>query len=156
MSQPPGAFRLRHMTVADLDSVAELNRAAFDSPWSADLIRRELSNEWSSVVLVEEPGGQERMLLGFLVYWLVHDELHILNIATHPESRRRGVARFALSAALEQGVRHCCRLATLEVRKGNTPAIELYRAHGFRVVGTRPKYYADNGEDAVIMTRSLP
>src|SRR5262249_53844871 len=95
------------------------------------------------------PGGTR--LLGFLIFWLVHDELHILNVATHPSHRRRGVAWAVLEAALDRGRQNRCTLATLEVRRSNEAALSLYRAFGFRAVGIRPNYYVDEGEDAIVM-----
>lgn len=151
----PG-FHIRPMTLADLPAVMELQRAAFKHPWSTELVRKELSHEWSTILLAEEPDDQGGMrLLGFLVFWLVHDELHILNVATDPAHRRRGVARVLLHAALARGREHRCRLATLEVRRSNQPALDLYRAFGFRPVGVRPNYYVDEREDAIVMVLDL-
>jgi ribosomal-protein-alanine N-acetyltransferase len=93
--------------------------------------------------------------LGFSIFWVVHDELHILNVATALEHRRRGVGRAALEATLEHGRRHRCTLATLEVRKSNVAALELYKSLRFRPVGVRPNYYADEGEDAIVMVLDL-
>jgi ribosomal-protein-alanine N-acetyltransferase len=86
---------------------------------------------------------------------VVHDELHILNVATAPEHRRRGVARAVLQAALDVGRQKRCTLATLEVRRSNGTALELYRSFGFRPVGIRPNYYVDEGEDAIVMVLDL-
>jgi ribosomal-protein-alanine N-acetyltransferase len=90
-----------------------------------------------------------------VIFWLVHDELHILNVATSPEHRRRGVGRALMTAAVQRGRQQGCALATLEVRKTNQPAIELYRSLGFRSVGIRPNYYVEEGEDAVVMLLRL-
>jgi ribosomal-protein-alanine N-acetyltransferase len=144
------------MTAGDLPAVIELEKIAFRNPWSPELLRRELSHEWSTILLAEEPapGGQFR-LLGFLIYWIVHDELHILNVATAPEHRRRGVARAVLTAALAHGRARKCTLVTLEVRRNNEGALNLYRSFGFRAVGIRPNYYVDEGEDAIVMVLDL-
>jgi ribosomal-protein-alanine N-acetyltransferase len=100
------------------------------------------------------PGGSER-ILGFVVFWLVHDEVHVLNVATAVEARRRGVARALLERAADEGRRRGARLATLEVRRSNLPAIALYRALGYQEVGVRPNYYTDEGEDAIVMDLQL-
>ena len=152
----PGAFRIRKMTAADLDAVMAIERVAHPHHWSVELMRRELGHDWSTIFLCEEPDGRGGMrLLGFVIFWLVHDELHVLNLATAPEHRRRGVGRTVLEAALERGRQHRCSLATLEVRRSNEPAIALYKAYGFRAVGIRPNYYVDEGEDAVVMILDL-
>ncbi|HXX30201.1 MAG TPA: ribosomal protein S18-alanine N-acetyltransferase [Myxococcaceae bacterium] len=144
------------MTAADLPRVLEIEQVAFKNPWSADLLRRELGHDWSTILVAEEPGPRgQTILLGFVIFWVVHDELHILNVATAPEHRCRGVARRVLQAALDQGRRRRCTLATLEVRRSNGAALGLYRDFGFRPVGIRPNYYVDEGEDAIVMVLDL-
>src|SRR5262245_15231558 len=100
----------------------------------------------------EGSGGEAH---GFLLAWSVADELHIINVATHPDFRRRGVARALVSHAVEQAVRDHTRLVLLEVRRSNRAAIELYRAHGFSAMGVRRAYYADNDEDAIEMMLAI-
>ncbi|MBI3182007.1 MAG: ribosomal protein S18-alanine N-acetyltransferase [Myxococcales bacterium] len=144
------------MEPVDLPAVDALERAAFRNPWSLELMRRELTHEWSTIYLAEEAdaaGGKR--LLGFMVFWLVHDEVHVLNVAVAPAQRRRGVGRALLQAALERGRRHRCVLATLEARRSNAAALGLYKSFGFREVGVRPNYYADDGEDAIVMVADL-
>jgi ribosomal-protein-alanine N-acetyltransferase len=148
----PLALELRRMVEGDLDAVLALQQRCFVHPWSAELVRRELTHDWSTVLVADDADGQ---LVGFLIYWLVHDEVHILNIATDPQVRRRGVARTLIGRAMKTGRERQCRLATLEVRRSNTAAIELYRAFGFRAVGVRPNYYVDEGEDAIVMVCDL-
>ncbi len=92
---------------------------------------------------------------GFAVVWLVHDELHVLNVAVAPGARRRGLARAILDRVEGQGREQGARVAMLEVRRGNGPAIALYRSRGYREVGIRPRYYAEDGEDALVMDKDL-
>src|SRR3989454_2284805 len=90
-------LEVRRMTPADLEEVMVIERAAFRHPWSPELFRRELEHDWSTILVAVEPltsasgRGSER-IVGFLIYWLVHDEVHILNVAVGPEHRRKGVA----------------------------------------------------------------
>ena len=145
-------FLIRAMIPADLPAVVAIEDVAFKSPWSPELLRRELSHEWSTIYLCEEELDEgEHRIVGFVIFWLVHDEVHILNVATHPDHRRRGVARAVIQAALDKGKSHRCTLATLEVRKSNEAALSLYRSFGFRPVGVRPNYYSDEREDAIVM-----
>ena len=149
-------FRVRPMTEADLPPVLAIEKVAFRHPWSPDLLKRELTHDWSTILLCEEPdptGGWR--ILGFAIFWVVHDELHILNVATDPAHRRRGVARFVMDHALAKGRERKCTLATLEVRRGNEAALDLYKDLGFRPVGIRPNYYVDEGEDAIVMVLDL-
>jgi ribosomal-protein-alanine N-acetyltransferase len=146
-------MEFRRMRESDLPRVMEIERAAFSHPWSEELVRRELSHEFSTVLLATE--GASGPILGFAVVWLVPDELHVLNVAVAPEARRRGVAR-AVLAKVEAGAREQgARVAMLEVRRSNAPAIALYRALGYREVAIRPRYYAEDGEDAIVMDRDL-
>jgi [ribosomal protein S18]-alanine N-acetyltransferase len=145
-------FLIRQMTVDDMPAVMALEKASFKNPWSTELLGRELQHDWSTILLVEEPqpeGGV--ILLGLAIFWIVHDEVHVLNVATAPVHRRRGVARIVMEEVLRRGVARRCSLATLEVRRGNESALNLYRSLGFRPVGIRPNYYADEGEDAIVM-----
>ena len=152
----PFPFLIRRMTREDLPAVMELEKASFRNPWSLELLQRELGHDWSVIFLLEEPlpeGG--RRLLGISIFWIVHDEVHILNVATAPEQRRRGVGRVAIEATLARGREHKCTLATLEVRRSNEAALSLYKGFGFRAVGIRPNYYVDEGEDAIVMVLDL-
>ena len=90
----------------------------------------------------------------FLLAWAVADELHLIHIATHPGSRRRGAARALMSALIDRATKHKSRLVLLEVRRSNRAAIRLYRSVGFSAMGVRRTYYAD-GEDAVEMMLTL-
>jgi ribosomal-protein-alanine N-acetyltransferase len=149
-------FRFRRMREDDLHRVVEIEESGFKHPWSEELLRRELGHSWSTILLaVEEDAGAAERVVGFVVFWLVHDEIHVLNIATSPEDRRRGIGRALMDAAADHGRRRGARLATLEVRRSNAPAIALYRALGYRQVGIRPNYYAEEGEDAIVMIADL-
>src|SRR5262249_56506932 len=103
------------MTPADLPRVMEIEQVAFRNPWSRDLLARELGHDWSTILVAEEPGHRGMTLLGFVIFWVVHDELHVLNLATAPEHRRRGVARAVLQAALDVGLQERCSLSTLQL-----------------------------------------
>jgi ribosomal-protein-alanine N-acetyltransferase len=133
---------------ADLPRLMEIEAAGFLHPWSEPLLRAEMSHAWSRQVAAAA-GGR---LLGYIIFWLVHDEVHVLNVATAPEARRQGVARALMDEAVAVGRARGARLSTLEVRRSNAPAITLYRSLGYREVGVRPRYYAEEGEDAIVMT----
>ena len=145
-------FVIRQMTHEDMPAVIELEQSAFRNPWSPELLRRELEHDWSTILLVEEPQPDgSRKLLGLAIFWIVQDEVHVLNVATAPQHRRRGVARAVMEELLARGRHRRCSLATLEVRRSNEAAIGLYRSLGFRSVGVRPNYYVDEKEDALVM-----
>lgn len=149
-------FTLRQMTEEDVPAVMALEQEAFKNPWSTELLRRELSHDWSTILLVEEPlerGGVE--LVGLCIFWIVHDEVHVLNVATAVRHRRRGIARVVIAESLARGRKRGCTLATLEVRRSNEAAIGLYKSFGFRPVGVRPNYYTEEREDAIVMVLDL-
>lgn len=112
----------------------------------------ELERSWAKIwVAREKPSGPA---IGFLLAWSVADELHVVNVATDPDFRRRGAGSALLSRALEQAARDRARVVLLEVRRSNQPAIGLYRAFGFSVWNVRRGYYRDN-EDAIEMKLDL-
>jgi ribosomal-protein-alanine N-acetyltransferase len=142
------------MRAEDIPRIVDIERDGFKHPWSAELLRRELHHAWSTSLVATEPAAPDQVI-GFIVFWTVHDEVHVLNVAVALEARRRGVARVLMDEAAARGRRAGARLATLEVRRSNAAAITLYRTLGYREVGLRPNYYVDEGEDAIVMVLDL-
>lgn len=147
--------RLRRAVAADLPRLLELERASHAHPWSEPQLRRELEAAYATVLCAEGPddAGAPR-IDAFVVYWVIHDELHILDVVTGPEARRRGLGRALMDAATADAVGRGAVRALLEVRRSNAPAIALYRALGFLHDTVRRRYYQD-GEDAVLMSLVL-
>jgi [ribosomal protein S18]-alanine N-acetyltransferase len=142
-------YLLASSTEADLDAVVAIERLSFPAPWPRQAFADEQARSWARLeVLRQRPSGR---VVAFCNYWLVADELHLHNIAVHPEERRRGHAARLLRHILDQAARSKARVISLEVRASNLAAAGLYRKFGFREVGIRPKYYADSGEDALLM-----
>ena len=143
----------------DLEEVMVIERAAFKHPWSTELFRRELEHDWSTILLAVEPlsnaAKSEERILAFLIYWLVHDEVHILNVAVAPEQRRKGIARMLMAETERRAHLADASLMTLEVRRSNQGALDLYKEFDYRAVGVRPNYYVDEGEDAIVMVKEL-
>ena len=151
--EPLGRIEIRRMTEEDLDGVMEIERQSFPTPWSRGLFERELLLSYAhAFVAVEVPAGR---VVGYLCFWLVEGETHILNLAVHPERRRQGIAfrllRYGLGYSRQKGAEEI----TLEVRRSNYKAIALYRSFHFQPQGIRRRYYSDSGEDAIIMTLPL-
>jgi [ribosomal protein S18]-alanine N-acetyltransferase len=132
----------------DIDAVMEIERLSFRAPWSRSVFLEELSRDWARVDVVRDGAGA---VVAFANYWLVADEMHILNIATHPQHRRAGHATRLLAHMVDIARQVPCRCVTLEVRRSNAAAQRLYRRFAFRAVGVRPKYYAEDQEDAIVM-----
>jgi ribosomal-protein-alanine N-acetyltransferase len=92
-------------------------------------------------------------IVGYVICAKYAEAYHVMTLATAPDHRREGIASALLDAVIERAGEDASY--TLEVRVSNTGAIALYERYGFRGVGTRPRYYADNGEDAIIMWRAI-
>jgi ribosomal-protein-alanine N-acetyltransferase len=159
-------LEIRRMRLDDLEEVMVIEKAAFRHPWSTELFRRELEHDWSTILVMVEPlplpvpgkagaGPVGERVLAFIIFWLVHDEVHILNVAVAPEARRRGIARTLMAEAEKRAYAANAALMTLEVRRSNTGALDLYREFDYRAVGVRPNYYVDEGEDAIVMVKEL-
>lgn len=149
VARPPLKVEVAPMRVADLPAVHAIERASFDLPWPVDAYRTELETNRLAQYLVVRLGDDIAAYGGM---WLMVDEAHVITFAVHPDWRRQGIGERLLLAMLDVAVDAGARDATLEVRLSNLPARRLYEKFGFRPVGLRPRYYSDNGEDALIMT----
>ena len=145
-------WRVAPMQASDLKEVMAIERASHPTAWPEALFLGELDLAWSRLLLLRDFAG---VLLGYIDFWLVHDELHVLNVAVAPAARRQGCGSHLLEVAIDYGIERGAEYVTLEVRSENEGAIELYRQRGFDAVGLRKKYYADTGEDAVVMALEL-
>jgi len=150
------AFSVEPMTVQDLDQVLPIERASFPTPWSRAAFLYELQkNRVARCWVARGEGAATPVLVGYLCVWEIGPELHITNLAVHPNWRRQGIARFLLGRTLEDARSRHLRLAVLEVRPTNLEALKLYERLGFRVIGRRKGYYFDTGEDALVMEANL-
>ncbi len=136
---------------ADLDAVAALEAESFANPWTRDMLARELGQ--SDVARVYVLRMTDARLAAFCACWLVFDELHVNTVAVTPSWRRRGLATALMQHVLADAARDGAEQATLEVRRSNEPALELYRRLGFAVEAVRPRYYTSPEEDALILWR---
>lgn len=156
--KPTLTYRLAPAIPTDLDEIMEIERSSFSSPWSRQVFVEEFDRSFSFLVVLRDDGPAQASkagrVLAFINYWVVHDEIHVLNIATHPNARRRGLARRLLDHAIQTGLSCAASLVTLEVRRSNTAAGEMYKGFGFKVVGVRKRYYED-AEDAIVMVLDL-
>jgi [ribosomal protein S18]-alanine N-acetyltransferase len=141
---------IERASTRDLDAITDIDRHSFPRPWPRATFEAELARDCGRLIVARERG-----VIGFCNYWIVADEVHILAIATHPDRRRGGIGAALLAHALAEGRAAGCRLATLEVRRTNTPAIALYERAGFHAVHVRTNYYQDDGSDAVVMLSEL-
>ena len=149
VARPPLKVEIVPMRVNDLPAIHAIEHASFDSPWPADAYRNELETNRLAQYLVVRAFDE---IVGFGGMWLMVDEAHVITFAIHPLWRRQHLGERLLLAMLDVAIDAGAHEATLEVRLSNLPARRLYEKFGFRPVGLRPRYYSDNGEDALIMT----
>jgi ribosomal-protein-alanine N-acetyltransferase len=136
---------VRRLAYSDLPAVIAIERRSFPTPWSLAMFVLELSKP-SGICLAADAGDE---LLGYVVCSRYDQVWHLMNIAVAPEHRGRGVAGRLMRRLIEESRRTLP--FTLEVRVSNRNAIAMYERFGFRSAGVRPRYYHDNGEDALIM-----
>jgi [ribosomal protein S18]-alanine N-acetyltransferase len=161
---PAAAIEVRRLTYADLPQVVAIERRAFTTPWSLAMFVLELSKP-SGVCLAaevevmpkatgDEPAGRGTTeLVGYLVCSRYDLVWHIMNVSVDPDRRRRRIATAMLRELFERVADPDAQF-TLEVRRTNRAALELYDRLGFKAAGVRRRYYADNGEDAIVMWRT--
>ena len=141
----------RPITSADLDEVMAIERDSFVYPWSSRFFLQELEVECARSILVEVSG----QIAGYVLFWLLPDEIDIHNIAVNRKFRRRGLGRLLLNQVVARAQRRSSLRVTLEVRVSNSRARKLYESMGFVITGWRKGYYSDNGEDALAMALNL-
>ena len=151
----PQAFDVEPMRLGDVDAVMEIERVSFRSPMvGAGAARGDGARVGPHRRRARSRRGAPCVAFGN--YWLVADEVHLLNLATHPEARRAGHASRLLAHIIEVGPRADAAGSSRSRCGARTPAaLRLYRRFGFRPVGVRPNYYAEDQEDAIVMLLDL-
>jgi ribosomal-protein-alanine N-acetyltransferase len=147
----PGLL-IRQAGLADVSAICAIETLSFPTPWSRWSFLSELGHRNSHLLVAGPPYPRPWQTWAYLIFWVVLEEMHILNLAVHPAHRREGIARRLLSEGLAQARALGAELAWLEVRPSNAPALSLYESFGFKEVGRRPHYYDDTQEDALLLT----
>jgi ribosomal-protein-alanine N-acetyltransferase len=139
------------MREADLAEVVKLEEMTGLNRWGYDAYRRELHKNPNSVMMVARNHHPGPSVIGFFAGWIVEDELHVNNIASHPAYRNMGVGQGLLESAIGEARMRGVLFVLLEVRASNEAAQSLYRKLGFSFVGRRKDYYRSPTEDAFVM-----
>ena len=143
---------VRPMHGDDLGSILEIEHFCFATPWSLESFKAELKdNEYARYFCLELEG----QVIGYMGLWFILDEGHITNIAITPSHRGQHWGEFLMRSVTEKMVKQGMERMTLEVRVSNSTAQSLYKRLGFEIAGVRKEYYADTGEDAMIMWAEL-
>ena len=143
-------MRFEPLRYEHLRQMAEIEKEAFDMPWTENMFIPEVNSENATYVVGTR--GEEVICYGG--FHTVLDEAHITNIAVKSTSRGKGIGRFLFATLLAKAKEAGAKLVTLEVKTTNTAAISLYESFGFRVAGVRKRYY-NNLYDAYVMWLDL-
>jgi ribosomal-protein-alanine N-acetyltransferase len=155
-------MEIRDAIAEDLPRIIEIERVSFPTPWSLRSFERELTLPFSRITLATISRAEAESIpaylttapAGFLCRWLVADECHVLNVAVHPDFRRHGVGIFLMNATIAEAIAKQASCVTLEVRRANLGARQLYRRLNFEERRLRRHYYGP-GEDAIVMELQL-
>ena len=137
---------IRRMTMEDIPSVVEIEKACFSLPWSEKSFEDSLQREDTIFLVCEEDG-----VTGYMGLYLSFDEASVTNVAVSPSYRKKGYGEALVVAAKEAAKSAGAECIFLEVRQSNIPAISLYKKEGFEELGIRKKFYEHPVEDAIIM-----
>lgn len=148
---PPRRVTVRKAVRADLLTVFRIERASFPQPWPYSAFESFLGRPGFLVAEADE-------VVGYVVADTVpnHGRAlgHVKDLAVHPDRRDQGIGATLLERALSVLADEDAARVKLEVREGNDAAISLYRGYDFEHHHTVPRYY-ENGEDALVMVRSM-
>jgi ribosomal-protein-alanine N-acetyltransferase len=142
-------------TLEDLEGIIKIEQVSFTTPWSRKSFEAELQGNEFSVTLAarsEVSPEHNKLLVGYICFWLVFDELRFLTLAVTSKLRRRGIASKLVARAIDLGFAKGTQRGLLEVRESNQAAQALYRKLGFKVYAKRKSYYTNPDEDAILMS----
>ena len=143
---------LRPAVEDDIPQILEIERRVHVAPWTEENFRAELAKPYCEFLVCTDD-ETDSVIRGYIIFWFMFEECQILNVATDLPYRGQGYAKQMVRRATTMAIQKGVRKTTLEVRKSNGPAIQLYQALGFSIVHVRKNFYS-NGEDAYQM--SLP
>jgi [ribosomal protein S18]-alanine N-acetyltransferase len=150
------SFTIDWMTLEDLHEVVLIEEISGLNRWGYESYKRELMTNPGAIMLVARSQQvHELNIIGFFAGWTVEDELHINNIASHPQCRRIGIGQTLINRAILESERRGVSFVLLEVRASNEAAQTLYRKMGFSFINRRRDYYRFPTEDAFIMKLDL-
>lgn len=148
--------RIMTMTASDIGHIAAIERACFPVPWTSSAFLSELGNPYALNIILKEMDSLEKQpICAYSCNHVIENELSVLRMAVAPEKQRLGLGCHLMDTVLHQAAQRGATKAFLEVRPSNTKAISLYRKMGFQVIATRPNYYPETGEHALVMMKRI-
>lgn len=148
----PAQLIIEPATPDNLDVIEAIEQRAYPYPWSRAVLRHAICNDDAfSYFYIARLSENPQTIIGYHHFWVVADEVHILNLAVDPAYQRQGYASQLLRFAFDFGRERGARSAFLEVRASNSAAQELYAHFGFERIDIRKVYYSDNKENAHVL-----
>ena len=140
---------ITEMNATHVAQVAELEKICFADPWSEKSVASELENIWALWLVAVD----DDRVMGYIGSQTSIDETDVMNVAVHPDFRRRGIAEELIKTLVAELKKKGSHALMLEVRASNASAIALYEKLGFLQVGCRKNYYRNPKEDALILRK---
>jgi [ribosomal protein S18]-alanine N-acetyltransferase len=139
------------MRLSDLDEVLSIERVSFATPWTHNMFVEEMSNEAAHPIVFKDDGR----VVGYLCFWVILDEAHLLNIAVRPDRRSQGLGELMMNEFERLCREHELKKIFLDVGRRNAPARRLYKKCEFESIGFRKNYYTEIQDDALVMEKAL-
>lgn len=152
VAEIPVNYSIEELVREDINRILEIENASFRSPWQRAVFETEFKNKNSYNIACKD---ESRNLVGYCLSWLIYDEIHILKVAVDESFRNQGIGKKLIVKTLEHFIPKGASHAVLEVRLDNYGAINLYEKLGFESLRIRRNYYAQTGEDALVMLLDL-
>jgi [ribosomal protein S18]-alanine N-acetyltransferase len=133
------------------EGILAIEKVSFPSPWSINAFKAETHKDISNLWVLMA----DSILSGYICFWILNPEIHLMNLAVHPANRGKGFGQFLMGRMIEEGISKRIKSIWLEVRPSNLAARNLYKKLGFFEAGIRPNYYSETNEDAILMSMEL-
>jgi len=149
------SIEITRMVMRDIDEVLTIENSSFSAPWSRDIFVRELQLPISRNLIAKIYKTYIHEIAGYMTYWVIAGEIQIHKITVRNDLRKTGIASALMTEMIRLAYEEGAACCTLEVGRSNESAKKLYEKFGFTVTSVRPHYYAESGEDAMIMCADL-
>lgn len=149
------SIEIMSMAMEDLDEILAIENSSFSRPWSKDVFVRELQIPISRNLMAKIRKDRYDEIAGYVTYWIIAGELQVHKIAVREDLRKSGIASMLMAEMIKLSQSEGIAVCSLEVSRSNEGAKRLYEKFGFEVTDIRPHYYAESGEDALILCADL-
>ena len=149
------SIEIKRMATDDLNEILSIENILFPVPWSRDVFIRELQLPISRSLVAKIHEDVPNEIAGYITYWVLPGEVHVHKIAVRKNLQKSGIASRLMAEMIRLSCEEDAALCILEVGRSNEGAKKLYEKFGFTVTEVRSKYYAESGEDALVMFADL-